>query len=158
MLGASYVGKTSLVRRYVHNLFSEKYLTTIGVKIDRKLVSIGQREISLVLWDIQGEDQFAHILPTYIRGASGCLLVADGTRKDTIQTALDLASQVSATVGEVPSLLIVNKADLESEWELMAKDIESLGQQGWTLIETSAKDGRGVEKAFMMLADQMLRP
>lgn len=157
LLGAFSVGKTSLARRFVHKLFSEKYLTTIGVKIDRKVVAVGERSISLVLWDIQGEDQFAHILPTYIKGASGCLLVADGTRKDTIAKALDLAGRVCSIVGEVPSLLIVNKADLKNEWELSAEDIESLRRQGWTLIETSAKDGLGVEDAFLTLADRMLR-
>jgi small GTP-binding protein len=157
MLGAFSVGKTSLVRRFVSNVFSDKYLTTIGVKIDRKVVSVEDREISLLLWDIQGEDQFARILPTYLRGASGCLLVADGTRKDTVDVALDLAERVVATVGEVPSLLIINKADLENDWALGEDDIESLQQQGWSVIETSAKHGRGVESAFLTLADRMLR-
>lgn len=156
MLGAFSVGKTSLARRFVYNLFSEKYLTTIGVKIDRKLVSVGDREISLVIWDIQGEDRFARILHSYVRGASGLLLVADGTRKETVKVVLDLAGRVSAAVGDVPSLLIVNKADLENEWELGAEDIESLRRRGWTPIETSAKHGLGVEKAFLTLAERML--
>jgi len=157
MLGASAVGKTCLVRRFVFNVFSEKYLTTIGVKIDRKLVSIGEQEVSLILWDIQGEDQFAHILPTYFRGASGCLLVADGTRKDTIETALDLGERVCASAGKVPSLLILNKSDLVNQWEVETEDIESLRRQGWTVIETSARHGFMVEDAFLTLADQMLR-
>ena len=129
----------------------------MGVKIDRKVVSVGPREISLIVWDIHGEDKFAHILPTYVRGTSGCLLVADGTRKNTVQQALDLASHVSATAGEVPSLLIVNKVDLENEWELEAEDLERLRSQGWNLIKTSAKLGLGVEQAFLTLADQMVR-
>ncbi len=157
LLGASSVGKTSLVRRFVYDVFSEKYLTTIGVKIDRKLVSVGERETSLVVWDIQGEDQFAHILPTYIRGASGCLLVADGTRKNTVQKALELAGRVSATVGEVPSILILNKVDLEQEWEIEVEDVERLRIQGWTVIETSARLGIGAEQAFLTLAERMLR-
>lgn len=157
LLGASSVGKTSLVRRFVYDVFSEKYLTTIGVKIDRKLVSVGERETSLVVWDIQGEDQFAHILPTYIRGASGCLLVADGTRKNTVEKALELAGRVSATVGEVPSILILNKVDLEQEWEIEVEDVERLRIQGWTVIETSARLGIGAEQAFLTLAERMLR-
>lgn len=156
MLGSSAVGKTSLVRRFVFNVFSEKYLTTIGVKIDRKLVSVGEQELSLILWDIQGEDQFAHIMPTYFRGASGALLVADGTRKDTIETALGLGERVCANAGKVPSLLILNKSDLEDQWEVEAEDIESLRSQGWTVIETSAKHGFLVEDAFLTLANQML--
>lgn len=156
VLGASAVGKTSLVRRFVFNLFSEKYLTTIGVKVDRKRVTVSEQDLTLILWDIQGEDQFAHILPTYFRGASGCLLIADGTRKDTIETALDLGERVCASVGKVPSLLILNKIDLENQWKVEANDIESLKKKGWTVIETSAKHGSMVENAFLTLADQML--
>jgi len=156
ILGASAVGKTSLVRRFVFNLFSDKYLTTIGVKIDRKRVIVGEQDLSLVLWDIQGEDQFAHILPIYFRGTAGCLLVADGTRKDTIETALDLGERVCASAGKVPSLLILNKSDLKDEWQVKADDVESLSKQGWTVIETSARHGLKVENAFQTLADQML--
>jgi small GTP-binding protein len=157
LLGASSVGKTSLVRRFVHNLFSDKYLTTIGVKIDRKEVNVADQRLTLMLWDIEGEDQFARILPTYIRGAAGCLLVADGTRAQTLDKALDLGAQVAAKVGEVPALLLINKADLKGdEWDLEDDRLTAATASGWTVIETSAKDGRGVEEAFLAIARGML--
>ena len=156
ILGSSAVGKTSLVRRAVYRVFSEKYLTTIGVKVDRKTVSIGAQEVGLVLWDIQGDDEFSHILPTYLRGASGCLMVADGTRGYTIEKALDIAHQVEATVGAVPSILILNKSDLVDEWEAEAKDIDALRHKGWSVVTTSAKLGQGVEEAFIELTKGML--
>jgi small GTP-binding protein len=155
LLGTYAVGKTSLVRRFVYSVFSETYLTTVGVKIDRKLVSLPGCEMGLVIWDIQGEDEFAHLMPTYIRGASGCLLVADGTRQRTIETALDLARRVSETIGAVPFVLAVNKSDLRNDWEVREKDIESVRSQGWTVIPTSAKVGLGVEEAFVALADRI---
>lgn len=156
MLGASAVGKTSLVRRFVHSLFSDKYLTTMGVKIDRKSVAVGEHEVILVLWDIHGSDEFARMFPTYLRGAAGALLVADGTREGTVAAALESAQQLAATVGDVPMHLILNKSDLKDEWEVGGKEIDSLRARGWTIIETSAKLGSGVDEAFTSIARKML--
>ena len=156
MLGGVAVGKTSLVRRFVHGLFSEKYLTTMGVKIDRKVVRVDEDELGLVLWDIHGEDEFTRIALTYLRGTSGLLLVMDGTRRHTLETAVRIGSQAVATVGEVPRLMLINKADLENEWDIGADDIEQLTAQGWSVIRTSAKSGQGVEEAFLVLAERIL--
>ena len=72
MLGGFAVGKTSLVARFVHSIFSDRYRTTIGVKIDKKLVRAGEEELSLILWDIHGDDEFQRVRPTYLRGAPSC--------------------------------------------------------------------------------------
>ncbi len=156
MLGGFAVGKTSLVRRFVHGLFADKYLTTMGVKIDRKVVRIDEREIGLMLWDIHGEDAFTRVALTYLRGASGLLMVVDGTRGHTLETAVRLGSEAVATLGEVPRLMLINKVDLEHEWEIDADDIEQLRAQGWSVFRTSAKLGEGVEEAFVALAERML--
>lgn len=156
LLGTFAVGKTSLVRRFVDNVYADKYLTTVGVKIDRKVIPRPQGPLSLMLWDIQGEDRFARILPTYVRGAAGCLLVADGTRPDTLKQALDLERRVKEIAGDVPMLLLVNKADLKSSWELDAARLTGLAAAGRQPIETSAKSGAGVEAAFNILAERIL--
>ena len=90
MLGATGVGKTSLVSRFVSSIFSDKYLTTVGVKIDKKTVTVEARTVTLVLWDIYGEDAFQSVRASYLRGAAGYLLVADGTRQLTLDTARSL--------------------------------------------------------------------
>ena len=90
MLGSFAVGKTSLVTRFVTSIFSDRYLTTIGVKIDKKIVSLAGRDITLIVWDIHGDDEFQRIRTSYLRGASGYLLVVDGTRRDTLATAMGL--------------------------------------------------------------------
>src|SRR5579863_4064988 len=90
MIGSFAVGKTSLVRRYVETIYSDVYHTTVGVKIDKKVVRLGEQEISLVLWDLYGEDEFQTMRWTYARGASGYLLVSDGTRRATFEKALAL--------------------------------------------------------------------
>jgi small GTP-binding protein len=79
MLGSFSVGKTSLVARYVSSVFSDKYLTTVGVKIDKKTVAVDGADVTLLLWDIYGEDDFQKLRMSYLRGASGYLLVVDGT-------------------------------------------------------------------------------
>lgn len=156
MLGAFAAGKTSLVRRYVQNLFSDKYLTTVGVKIDKKPVSVKGRSVDLILWDIYGEDDFQAVRPSYLRGASGCLLVVDGTRRYTLDTAYALLKRTQETVGHIPVIFVFNKSDLMDAWEIEPARLEALENQGAVVIRTSAKEGAGVESAFTTLAEMML--
>lgn len=156
MLGAAAVGKTSLVARYVRSIFSEKYHSTIGVKIDKKTVQHGDNAVNLILWDIYGEDQFQQVQTSYLRGASGYLLVADGTRPDTLDTALVLHERVYNSVGALPFRLLINKSDLTEQWALSDAALEPLREQGWQIIRTSAKTGEGVERAFVSLTEEML--
>ncbi|HFB61806.1 MAG TPA: GTP-binding protein, partial [Bacteroidetes bacterium] len=118
MLGSFAVGKTSLVQRFVNSIFSEKYHTTIGVKIDQKQVAVGDREVLLMLWDIHGEDEFQTIKPAYVMGSSGYFIVMDGTRRNTMEKGLQLRQMVEKTIGEVPFVVLVNKADLKPQWEI----------------------------------------
>jgi hypothetical protein len=155
MLGGFAVGKTSLVRRFVHSIFSDKYLTTLGVKIDRKVVSAHGRELNLMLWDIHGEDEFAGIINTYLRGTSGFLLVVDGTRRATLDTAVTLRRRVVETVGDIPFVLLLNKVDLGEEWDIDEPAVDKLRQAGWLVRDTSAKTGQGVEEAFLVLAEKL---
>jgi small GTP-binding protein len=156
MLGAAAVGKTSLVARYVRSIFSEKYHSTIGVKIDKKTVRYGDDAVNLILWDIYGEDQFQQVQTSYLRGASGYLLVADGTRPDTLDTALVLHERVYNSVGALPFRLLINKSDLAERWALSEAALVPLREQGWQIIRTSAKTGEGVEQAFISLTEEML--
>ena len=93
MLGSFGVGKTSLVSQYVRSIFSDKYLSTVGVKVDKKEVVVDNQRVNLVLWDLYGEDGFQTIQQSYLRGTSGYLLVADGTRFETLAAARDLRDQ-----------------------------------------------------------------
>ena len=156
MLGSFAVGKTSLVQRYVKGMFSEKYLTTVGVKIDKKEVAVGDRKVNLLLWDLAGEDEFQRVQRSYLRGSSGYFLVVDGTRLETLETALVLQQRAEAELGPVPFLLLINKSDLSGEWELEKARIESLASQGWSILSTSAKTGENVEAAFEQIAAAML--
>jgi small GTP-binding protein len=155
MLGAFAVGKTSLVARYVHGIFSEKYQTTLGVKIDKKVVEVGNQEVSLVLWDLYGEDQFQRVQSFYLRGSSGYLLVADGTRAETLEVALSIQQRTQEVLGSVPFILMLNKRDLP--WEVSEAEVNKLRARGWDIHYTSARTGEGVEESFTALAKQMLQ-
>jgi len=102
MLGASAVGKTSLVSRFVRSLFSDKYHTTVGVKVDKKTVALGQEQMDLLLWDLYGEDEFQKIRTSYLRGSAGYVLVVDGTRRETLEKAVVLQNRTEETLGKVP--------------------------------------------------------
>jgi len=157
MVGAFSVGKSSLVQRYVQSLFSEKYHTTVGVKIDKKDIALGATPVRLVIWDLAGEDHFSALRPTFMRGAAGYLLVADGTRAHTLDAALDLNRQIEASQGPLPFALVLNKEDRLDEWEITAPRIESLEQRGMKLFRGSAKSGAGVEAMFEHFASRSLK-
>jgi len=155
MLGGFGVGKTSLVSRFVSSIFSDAYLTTVGVKIDKKKVSLDSGEMTLMLWDIYGQDEFQTVRDSYLRGATGYLLVADGTRYSTLDTAVALQKRAESVIGRVPFLLLLNKRDLDREWQVDKETLVTLADQGWRVVKTSAKTGEGVEDAFTTLAREM---
>jgi small GTP-binding protein len=156
LLGASAVGKTSLVTRFVQGTFSDIYRTTIGVKIDRQLLRVGGRQLDLILWDLEGEDAFAQVALSYLRGASGYLLVADGTRAPTLDTALQLHERARAELGDVPHVMLLNKLDLFEQWEVSDKDVARLLAQGFRVERSSAKSGAGIAEAFAHLGAALL--
>lgn len=157
LLGAFGVGKTSLIRRYVDSIFSDAYLTTVGVKIDKKVLIVGTEEIALILWDIAGEDEIAAVRVSYLRGAAGYLLVVDGTRPETLDTAESIQKRITAEIGAVPFFVLLNKADLVEDWALPPERIEVLEAAGWTFRRTSAKTGDSVEETFAALAARLAR-
>jgi small GTP-binding protein len=152
MIGGFSVGKTSLVKRFVASVFSETYLTTVGVKIDKKTVEIDGRAVNLILWDVAGEDDVSSIRMSYLRGAAGYVLVADGTRPSTLKVALSLRERIEAELGRVPFVLLLNKNDLTEQWAIEDAEVDDLRHAGWSVRASSARSGEGVEDAFRELA------
>ena len=96
---------------FVKGIFSEKYLTTVGVRIDMKAVSVGEREVKIILWDIEGQDEYQKLRTAYLTGASGLILVADGTRRDTLEEVLSLYRGLGEPYRAVPFILMLNEVD-----------------------------------------------
>ena len=158
LLGTSGVGKTSLIKRFVESSYSEKYLTTVGVTIEKKTLRVEDTEVMLVIWDLAGDDDFQRLQTTYLRGTSGYFLVADGTRRVTLDQALELQKRVAGQLDPAVFLLLLNKSDLAPQWEVDEARMSALGSGRFTVIKTSAKEGAGVEEAFAELARRMIAP
>lgn len=157
MLGSFAVGKTSLVRRFVKGMFSDKYLSTVGVKIDKKTVEVSGQEVQMMLWDVAGEHEFNQIPMAYLRGMSGYLLVVDGTRRATLGKANEIRDRIDSAIGEVPHVMVVNKTDLIDEWDLKHEDLQKCKTVNSPVLRSSAKTGEGVEEAFSALATMILK-
>jgi small GTP-binding protein len=157
MIGAFGVGKTSLIARFVHSIFSDKYHTTIGVKIDKKSLVVDGQGVTLMLWDLAGEDALTEVNPAHLRGSSAYILVADGCRASTMDVARDLQKRASAALGDVPFICVINKLDLSSDWQIEQAYRQEVEAHGWPLLLTSAKSGEGVEELFVQLAREILR-
>lgn len=153
MVGVFATGKTCLVQRFVHSIFSPRYLSTVGVKIDRKEVAVRGDPVTLLLWDLEGRDGVRDVNPSYVRGAHGLIFVVDGTRRETFDQAFEIRDVVTSHVGSVPAVVAFNKADLTSEWSLTKADEDSVTARGLHGIRTSAKTGEGVEETFKWLAE-----
>ncbi|MFN8580627.1 MAG: ADP-ribosylation factor-like protein [Gemmatimonadaceae bacterium] len=105
MVGMYGTGKTSLVQRFVRSIFSPRYLSTVGVKIDRKDIAVDGQIVHFMLWDLEGRDQHHDVNPSYLKGASGIIFVVDGTRPDTLSETMQLRERVLGEIGAVPSVL-----------------------------------------------------
>ncbi len=141
MVGVYATGKTSLVQRFVYSIFSDRYLSTVGV----------------MLWDLEGRDGTNDVNASYVRGAHGVIYVVDGTRRDTLDGMYDIHAKVEGALGEIPSVVAMNKTDLVNEWQLKSSDEKPVSERGLHTIRTSAKTGEGVEETFRWVADATLK-
>ncbi len=157
LLGDFAVGKTSLVRRFVDQAFSERYLTTMGVKVDTKSIQLDdQTEMKFVLWDVAGEKSIGPLQRQYLKGMAGYLLVVDSTRAPTLTSAKTIHEQIVSEYGDLPFCLLLNKQDLVEQVEVNDTMLTEHDMMAWPTLLTSAKTGTGVERAFTELAEQMV--
>lgn len=157
IIGEFAVGKTSLVRRFVHNQFDARYQTSIGVKVDTKeLLLPNGCGLKLAVWDIAGTRVPTDLLLRHMRGAAGYLLVADSTRAETLDCCADLQAAVEYHIATLPFVLMVNKSDVKAEQEISDAELTTLTPPGGEWLRTSALDGENVELAFAHLAGRIL--
>ena len=150
MLGAPSVGKTSLVRQFVHQVFDDEYHSTLGVKVDRKNVQVDGQTVNLLLWDVHGETDGIVVTASYLQGAHAAILVFDATRPDTVITCLELGQRVLAQSPNVSLHLVANKTDLNVDWSRLADHIPV--DRRAAVLSTSAKTGEGVHELFVAIA------
>ncbi|MDQ6953846.1 MAG: Rab family GTPase [Mariprofundaceae bacterium] len=158
ILGAAGVGKTSLTAQFVYSKFSEKYLSTMGVKIDKKVVKIDNTSVNLMIWDIHGEEKYKKITSSYVRGSAGIFTVIDGTRSETIQTAHGILERVHSDIGKIPNIFLLNKSDLSDAWDINEQALAALKKYGDPMYTTSAKTGEHVDLSFQQLTKMLINP
>jgi len=158
LIGDFSVGKTSSVRRFVNQVFSETYQTTIGVNIETKTVVLGeQTQVKLIIWDIAGKDVIGPTAKHYLTGMEGYLLVVDGTHLPTVKAGLALKAQILEMLGPTPFVCLINKVDLVDNWLISEEDEQSLARGSIACFRTSAKTGEHIETAFTRLATELLK-
>jgi small GTP-binding protein len=150
LLGDGGVGKTSLVRRFVDDSFRDEYIVSFGTKVSKKVLELGDVELTLMLWDILGQKSDDSLHSAYYKGANGALLVCDVTRTQTIE---HLAKWKESFLNAAPGakvILVANKADLEPK--IPFEEFREVGGMlEGEILMTSAKTGEGVETAFLKL-------
>ncbi len=156
LLGSFAVGKTSLVRRFVHNRFDDQYLSTIGVKVSRKTVMVAREdglvELHLLLWDLAGTDAADQIRASYLRGAVGAILVCDLTRPDTAAGLARIAESLRSVTADTAMVMAANKRDLLDDSEQAPVWVSNVADAlAVPCSLTSAKHGDEVEGLFRHL-------
>lgn len=165
LLGEPAVGKTSLVHRFVYDIFDDYYISSIGVKITKKTIVLPAEkdlqssqdvEINFMIWDIEGQRGRGELGKSYYSGAEGAFLVCDLTRKDTFDILPAWITELEKLEGRVPIVIIVNKHDLKDQAKVDENSIQNLvSKYRATYLYTSAKTGLNVENAFMSLGRLM---
>ena len=161
LVGEGAVGKTCLIRRFIHDQFDDRYISTLGAKVSKKELVVDadgeQVNVDMTIWDIMGEKGFRELLKeAYFYGANGILAVADQTRRKTLDDLDDWIDGVEQIVGKVPLLIAVNKSDLVSSAQYGEKDVEQVARAfDCEFLVTSAKSGQNVEEAFRRLSQMV---
>jgi small GTP-binding protein len=163
IIGDFGVGKTSLIRYFVESRFSENYLTTVGVRISRKILEIDlvdrTQNVQLLIWDVEGKTKFKGIAPSYLQGARGAIIVGDLARQETIERIPEHLELFNAINPQSSAIVALNKSDLASP-ERIEKILEShnckCDSQVISTYVTSARTGAYVEEIFGKLAASML--
>lgn len=158
-------GKTSIIKRYVHGIFSNHYKATIGVDFALKVINMDANTVvRLQLWDIAGQERFGNMTRVYYKEAVGAFIVFDVTRVSTFEAVQkwkhDIDSKVHLPNGDkVPVVLLANKCDLAKEGLVKnSKEMDDYcgekGFVGW--FETSAKENLNINQAAEFLVQKII--
>lgn len=154
VLGDFAVGKTSLIRQFVYQRFSEKYLSTIGVQLSRKTLKRPNLILHLILWDLAGGDNHRATRSSYLRGVTGAIIVCDLTRHNTLPFLEAYTNQVREVNPKAPIIFVGNKLDLTEERVISDAELAQFSKKlAIPYRLTSAKTGTQIEEVFKLMAD-----
>ena len=156
MLGDFAVGKTSMIRRYVHDEFDDRYITTLGTKISKKVLQLDNVELTFQIWDIIGNINYHKIQSQYYLGSEGAFIIFDVTRRDTFDNIMNWADAFLKVAPKAKFILIANKIDLDATFDYATEMKDLAVVYGGHAFATSAKTGENVEEAFKTLAEALI--
>lgn len=157
LLGSYGVGKTSLVRRIVHNKFEAKYLSTIGVQISRKTLNNHSGKVNFYIWDIANIEKFDSVVKNYIFGAHGAIIVADLTRPSSLSNSSDFAENFKNINPDGELLFVGNKTDLKNDIKISEDEFrDNFTSTSNNIFFTSAKSGENVDEMFRSLGLKLI--
>ncbi len=149
IVGDGMCGKSSLKCRLVQNGFDEDYKITIGVDFGRYSITFNGYNITLVLWDVGGQKQFASMRSAYYVGARVAILMFDVTRRETFDTVEDWIMEIKQFCGDIPLVLCGNKIDLVNWRQVDTDEIEKMALKwGIPFFEISVKDKINLDNAL----------
>ena len=157
LVGDTSVGKTNIISKYLKNLFQEDFSATIGVEFSHKQFLIDNHKIKAQIWDTAGQERYRSITSAYYKGAKGCLIVYDITRKATFESVDRwLADVKGSSDNKLSIILLGNKCDNESERKVSKEEGEEKAKyHNVAFLETSALNGTNIEKAFQELINDV---
>lgn len=164
LLGAPSVGKTSLIRKFVFDTFSDKYISTVGTKVTKKDIDLVIAKsnlkitLSMMIWDVLGQTGYKSLHAMFYRGASAAMIVCDLTKKTTFDGLDEWVESLHKVTGPIPTIFLANKADLVDKYAFKPEDLQVLTEKlNTAYFPTSAKTGMNVQNAFNRLSKVLIR-
>ncbi len=159
LIGDPAVGKTSLIRRFVLDIFDDSYLSTLGTKVTNKTMILNlpennqKVELKLMIWDVMGQKEYAMIQESAYMGSNGAIIVGDVSRQDTLIHLGNWVSDLFNITSVIPLVFVGNKVDLIEQLSINREELERLAMSYEApLVFTSAKSGENVENMFQIMA------
>ena len=163
LAGEPAVGKSSLIKRFVLDIYDDRYIATLGTKVTKKTVTIKDAQyglvyIDLIIWDVMGTRSIRDLLKeAYYHGANGVMAVCDLSRRETLFELDSWSKAIESVAGTIPTLVVANKIDLVESREISDEELKKYcDSRGWKSVMTSAKTGENVETAFVALGQSAL--
>lgn len=163
LAGEPAVGKSSLIKRFVLDMYDDRYIATLGTKVTKKTMLLKDSadvpvKADLIIWDVMGTRSIRDLLKeAYYHGAHGIMAVCDLTRRETLLELDSWSKAIETVAGSLPTHVVANKVDLGESRQISDEDLEKFCRfRGWNFVTTSAKTGENVEGAFAMLGQNAL--